>query len=101
MNVNKITIQVTNGFPSFPKQWTDRFDIRIWNELQSKTNRARTVKNSKLNEPSCYHMKHLIHEKLLSNLIRKQNKLQTELDHGHLSRSSVAVHITKKLTMRG
>eukprot|EP01083_Nonionella_stella_P070893 189992_1 len=41
-NVNKASIQVTNSpqFPSLPTKWKDRFDIRIWNELEAICNSA-------------------------------------------------------------
>eukprot|EP01084_Bolivina_argentea_P062854 114892_1 len=36
-NPNKVTIRIqrTGGFPAIPTKWTDRFDVKIWNELES------------------------------------------------------------------
>eukprot|EP01083_Nonionella_stella_P311612 1111666_1 len=42
MSVNKTTIQIQNAsqFPPLPSMWMNRFDVRIWNELQSVGNDA-------------------------------------------------------------
>eukprot|EP01083_Nonionella_stella_P078851 216044_1 len=50
-NINKATIQVRSEspFPSIPLEWADRFDVRIWNNLESVCNEALTflISNNK------------------------------------------------------